>query len=238
MILIICRGCAPPATIKNLVVRHIKRRKYSEDDVRYVAEHYATMSAREISEKLGCSHSWVVSTAKELGVRKSREWIAERAKVVTMLLAHGSKATRFKPGHRPMNKGLKQEEYMTPEQIAKTAATRFKKGNRPVGWRPVGSERTNVEGYREIKMREGLRGWDPKHKVVWEAYNGEVPKGYCISFLNGDKQDCRIQNLYLKTKRELLMENGFASYPKEVRDVIHLRAVLKREINKQKRNEQ
>lgn len=34
------------------------------------------------------------------------------------------------------------------------------------------------------------------------------------------------------------MENGLASYPKEVRDVIHLRAVLKREINKQKRNEQ
>jgi hypothetical protein len=227
-----------PAIIKNQGVRHIKRWKYSEDDVRYVAEHYATMSAREISEKIGCSQTWVVATAKELGVRKSSEWIAERAKVVTMRLTHGSKATRFKPGNRPMNKGRKQEEYMTPEQIAKTAATRFKKGNRPVGWRPVGSERTNVEGYREIKMREGLRGWDPKHKVVWEAYNGEVPKGYCVSFLNGDKQDCRIQNLCLKTKRELLMENSLANYPEEVRDIIHWRAVLKREINKQKRNEQ
>lgn len=228
----------PPATIKNQVVRHIKRRKYTDEDARYVAEHYATMSAREISEKLGCSHSWVVSTAKELGLRKSKEWIAERAKVVTMRLAHGSKATQFKPGHCPMNKGRKQVEYMTPEQIARTAATRFRPGNRPVAWRPIGSERVNVDGYREIKMREGLRGWDPKHKVVWEAYNGEVPKGYCISFLNGDKQDCRIQNLYLKTRRELLMENGLANYPKEVRDVIHLRAVLKREINKQKRNEQ
>lgn len=228
----------PPATIKNQVVRHIKRRKYSEDDVRYVAEHYATMSAREISEKLGCSHSWVVSTAKELGLRKSKEWIAERARMVALSFRLGSRATQFKPGHRPMNKGRKQEEYMTPEQIAKTVATRFRPGNRPVGWRPIGSERVNVEGYREIKMREGLRGWDPKHKVVWESYNGEVPKGYCISFLNGDKQDCRIQNLYLKTKRELLLENGLANYPKEVRDVIHLRAVLKREINKQKRNEQ
>lgn len=228
----------PPATIKNQGVRHIKRRKYSEADVRYVAEHYATMSAREISEKLGCSHSWVVTVAKELGMRKSSEWIAERARMVALSFRNGSQATQFKPGHRPMNKGKRQTEYMSPEQIAKTAATRFKKGNRPVGWRPVGSERVNVEGYREIKMREGLRGWDPKHKVVWEAYNGEVPKGYCISFLNGDKQDCRIQNLYLKTKRELLMENGLASYPKEVRDIIHLRAVLKREINKQKRNEQ
>ena len=218
-------------------MRHIKRRKYTDKEVRYVAEHYATMSSREIAEVIGCGHSWVVTTAKELGLRKSKEWIAERARVVTLSFRHGSKATQFKPGHCPMNKGRKQVEYMTPEQIARTAVTRFRPGNRPVGWRPIGSERVNVEGYREIKMREGLRGWDLKHKVVWEAYNGEAPKGYCISFLNGDKQDCRIQNLYLKTRRELLLENSYANYPKDVQDVIHLRAVLKREINKQKRYE-
>ncbi len=46
------------------------------------------------------------------------------------MIKHSSKGY-FQKGHTPMNKGLKQSEYMTPGAIERTKATRFKKGNVP-----------------------------------------------------------------------------------------------------------
>ena len=40
------------------------------------------------------------------------------------------------------------------------------------------------------------------HKLVWEAWNGPVPKGYCIHHLNGIVDDNRIQNLVCLSKED------------------------------------
>jgi len=34
-----------------------------------------------------------------------------------------------------------------------------------------------------------------KHREVWKARHGPIPKGWVVHALNGDKQDVRIENL-------------------------------------------
>ena len=50
MTLTTCRGCVPPAIIKNQVVRHIKRRKYTDKEVRYVAEHIVDAEIERVTK--------------------------------------------------------------------------------------------------------------------------------------------------------------------------------------------
>lgn len=112
----------------------------------------------------------------------------------------------FKKGNIPANKGKKQIEYMTEEQIKKTIPTRFKKGNIPKNHRQVGSERTNVDGYIEIKVAEPNK-WQLKHRVIYQQFYGEIPEGYNVIFLDRNKQNLNINNLKLVSKEEDLIMN-------------------------------
>lgn len=210
--------------------------KYSVEELTYIRDNYAEMSASAIAERLGVPKRCIYMLAHKMGVRKSKEWIARVARENSGLTTEAAIATRFQPGHIPANKGRKMEDICTPEALARSSATRFKVGHRPKNWRPVGSERVSKDGYIEVKMREGIRGWDMKHKVVWERHNGKVPKGNKISFRDGNTQNCDISNLYLVTYEDLMRKNTIHNYPEELRDVIRLRGVVTREINKQKKH--
>ena len=101
-----------------------------------------------------------------------------------------SPATEFKKGHVPINKGTKG---MFPNA---GGSTRFKKGHRPANWKPVGSERCNVDGYWEVKVAEP-RKWKMKHVVMYEKEHGPVPKGHIVIFLDGNKNNLTLENLAL-----------------------------------------
>jgi len=45
----------------------------------YVRNHYRELSAREIADRTGMTKGMVYNLAKKLGLRKSKEWIADRA---------------------------------------------------------------------------------------------------------------------------------------------------------------
>jgi hypothetical protein len=97
---------------------------------------------------------------------------------------------QFPKGHIPQNKGKKGLYYAGCEK------TWFKLGHRPENWRPVGSERVNVNGYIEIKVAEPNK-WKCKHISIWEKENGPVPKRHCVIFLNGNKNDLNLDNFML-----------------------------------------
>jgi len=113
---------------------------------------------------------------------------------------------RFKKGHSAHNKGKKWDEYMSKEGQVKSSKTTFKKGNIPHNHRPVGSERLSKDGYIEVKIAEPNK-WIGKHRLVWEQANGEIPKGYKMAFLDGDRQNVRLENLTILPLNEQLIMN-------------------------------
>lgn len=104
--------------------------------------------------------------------------------------------TKFKKGDIPATKGVK----LTPEQYEKSKISFFKKGHRPKNAVPVGTEVVRKkDGYVKIKIAEP-NVWKLKHRLVWESHYGEVPKDSLITFRDGDKQNCNIDNLILVKK--------------------------------------
>ena len=104
---------------------------------------------------------------------------------------------KFKKGQVSFNKGKKG--YCAPG----CEKGWFKKGHRPSNWVPVNTEVVVKDGYIKIKVAEPNK-WELKHRVIWMNKHGEIPAGQCLIFLNGDKTDCRIENL-------MLIERGILS---------------------------
>ena len=102
---------------------------------------------------------------------------------------------RFPKGHVPKNKGTKG--------MSKANKTSFKKGHRPLNYRPIGSERINVDGYVEVKVADPGK-WRLKHRVIWEQHYGPIPNHQPIIFLDRDKTNLDISNLALVTNTQLL----------------------------------
>ena len=58
-------------------------------------------------------------------------------------------------------------------------------------------------GYLKIGiMKDGKRRYYRVHRLVWEAFNGQIPDGYEINHINENKLDNRLENLSLLTRKE------------------------------------
>lgn len=78
---------------------------------------------------------------------------------------------------------------------------------------PIGTESV-MEGYTWVKVSNepGRRGnhdaykknWKMKHQIVWEQYHGNIPEGCQIIFLDGDRFNFRVENLYCIDKQALI----------------------------------
>lgn len=105
-------------------------------------------------------------------------------------------------GYHRLNNGLtgRFPKWKKGECAAGSEKGWFQKGRVSERRSPVGTERVSKAGYLEVKVAEPDK-WRLKHRIVWEAENGKVPKGECIIFLNGDKADVRLCNLALVDRR-------------------------------------
>lgn len=113
---------------------------------------------------------------------------------------------RFQKGHEPANKGKK----MTAEQYEKCRETMFKKGDVPANHMEVGEYTHTTDGYLIQKVKETgtqRERFEFVHRRVWEKHNGPIPEGKMVSFLDGDKDNCSIENLVLIDNAENLEMN-------------------------------
>lgn len=200
-------------------------KKWTDEEKRVVREMYPDHSAREIAQMLGKTASGVWQQAQSMGVRASKERIAEAGR--RLARNPNSMAARFGKGHIPGNKGKK----MDPEIYEKIRHTMFAKGHVPTNHKPVGSERVSVDGYVEVKVAEPNK-WRLKHRVVWEEANGPIPAGCNVQFRNGNTQDVRLENLFLISRAEQMRDRNsmYARYPEELRQLMRLKGSIKRQI--------
>lgn len=107
---------------------------------------------------------------------------------------------RFQKGHVPANKGQRGICYEGCKP------TQFKSGQMPHNYRPIGSERINVDGYTEVKIADPKK-WKAKHVIVWEEANGPVPKNHVIIFADGNKRNFDLNNLLMLSRQQLVRMN-------------------------------
>jgi hypothetical protein len=169
-------------------------RKYTAEHIEYISINIKGRSYRELTdmfnERFGMdiNVSAMVSLACKHGLHNGRDTHFNT----------GYEPTQFKKGHVPFNKGKKG--------IGGWEPTQFKKGCRPHNYKPVGTERTNTDGYVEIKIADPGK-WKGKHIILWEEVNGAVPTGHVVIFADGNKQNVILDNLLLISRRELAVMN-------------------------------
>lgn len=131
-----------------------------------------------------------------------------------------SPATEFKKGDVPFNKGLKQEEWLTPEAIERTKATRFQKGQLPQTTKPLGYIRRTthhrkgqVVGYDWYINVDWHGNRSPNYnyrKYLWEVFYGEdAPKGMIFVAKDGDQaKEPTINNIEMISRAEHIRRNN------------------------------
>lgn len=179
--------------------RHI----YTDSEKEFLKEFVSGHSHKEIRDAFEEKFGWPISL------------IQVKSSIKRYKLNTGRKGY-FTKGQSSHNKGQK----MSIDVYEKCKGTMFKKGRMPVNYRPVGSERINVDGYIEVKIKDPST-WKLKHIVVYEEQYGEIPKGHVVIFLNGNKLDTDISNLKMIKRSELLIMNrdGLISNNPEVTEV-------------------
>lgn len=117
--------------------------------------------------------------------------------------------TRFRPGHIPDIKGKKWNEFMTPEAQKRSRLNQFKKGNIPKNRKEVGDIYLRNDGYLWIKVRDYAKNqnWQQYHRYIWEQANGPIPKGHVIIFLDGNRQNCKLENLTMVSEKVVAVAN-------------------------------
>ena len=115
----------------------------------------------------------------------------------------GTHGGQFIKGITPYNKGKK----MPKKVYEKAKHTMFRKGHIPHNHKEVGSERINVDGYVEIKVAEPNK-WRLKQRLLYEQHhNVKLTKSDVIIFLDGNKLNLDIDNLFLISRAALARFN-------------------------------
>lgn len=114
-------------------------------------------------------------------------------------------------------------------------ATSFKKGNIPANIKPLFAERISIDGFIEIKVPERnphtghKTRYRHKHVWVWEQHHGQtVPADHVVTFKDGNRINCNVENLMLVSRRHLLSlnNNGYKEAPEEIKPTIFILSQL------------
>lgn len=215
------------------------RRIFCDKDKALIEELYPSTPTAQIAEMLNCKLISVYHFANNRGIKKSEEFMNSMLSGRIGKLSELGAKYRFKKGNTPVNKGKK----MPPHVYEKVKHTMFKKGDLP--------HNTTHFGEPYIHIRKRKNGYEEK---VWMIQHNQKRKAYLkhMCIMAGVDMTNKIPRLkdgydYSKVptiddviiidRRINLEMNSFHNYPQEIKDVIHIKAVLTRQINKQLKDE-
>ena len=94
-----------------------------------------------------------------------------------------------------------------PKKITQKANEHVRKFGQPKLRGITGENNHSWKGGRNITNMGYVRirkfgGYVLEHRYVWETANGEIPDGYQIHHVNGNKKDNRLENLMIMTNSE------------------------------------
>ena len=158
---------------------------YSQEQLDFIQSN-CSMERKSLTEKVNTTFGTTYSADQIKSLCTRKKWNTGRTGY-------------FQKGSIPLNKGTKG--------LTSANKTSFKKGQITWNKKPVGYERVcSKDGYILIKTGEPNQ-FNLKHRVVWEKANGPIPKNHIVAFKNKDRTDCRIDNLILMSKSEMVRYN-------------------------------
>lgn len=190
-----------------------KRKLWTKEELDFLIKAYPEVKTEHLASFLDRSLSSVYDKANLFKLQKSEQFL--ESEYSGRLLKDAGKRYRFKPGHKPWNKGKKGLQHGGIE-------TQFKKGNRPHNTKEDGSIsiRTDSKGFKYKYIRISLGKWVELHRHIWIQHNGPIPEGHIIVFKDGDSMNCKIENLEMITYEENMARNTIRRYPDEVASTI------------------
>lgn len=219
------------------------RTPWTEDEDETLRLNYPHFPAFLIAHVLGRPRSAVYRRAELLGLKKAEGFEAHPlAHLWNGTCAPESIAARFQPGQVPPNKGLRRPGW----HAGRMRETQFKKG-RPAhearNYVPIGTEKICPK--RRVLMRKvtddpsifPVKRWCPVHVMVWEAAHGPVAERHIVVFKPGLKSlvatEITADRLEQISLVENMRRNSFHTrYPKELAELVLLKARITRKINK------
>lgn len=211
---------------------------WTEEELDVLRVQYPDRTADEIAGVIGRTRRSVHQKARQLGLKKSDLFYATMAS--GRLQRGTSRATQFKPGVAPWNKG-KPGTTGTQEGCR---ATQFKPGTIPQNYLPVGSLRTSKDGLLEIKVTDDhptpARRWHSLHRYVWEQANGPTPPGHIIVFKPGsrtaDPEQVTLDRLECISRAENAKRNHPINVSPEFAKLSQLKGAINRQLNRMIKN--
>lgn len=223
----------------------MQKRPWLPAELETLRELYPDNTAMFIARVLGRIVGGIYRKARELGLEKSDAfWKSDTSgRAQQGRQDPRMRATQFKPGITPWNKGVKGVVGIQ----AGCRATQFKKGRPPQESRnylPIGSLRMTADGWLERKVTDDhpvpARRWVAEHRLVWERANGPIPPGHIVIFK--DKRRITVAEEITADKLECITkaENARRNHPKnrspEYAHMVQLKGAITRQVNRIKKD--
>lgn len=186
----------------------IRSYRYTPEEMEYLIQNYKGKPhvdlTAELNAKFKANHSRtsVQTFLYNNGLKNGLD---------TRLNGSQGAATRFKAGVPSKYKGitLKERGY-SDEALERMKAGQFKKGNRSHNALPVGTVIKDSEGYLKKKIAEP-NVWKHLHRILWEEANGDVPMGYKVFFLDGNRENIKLENLAMARNDTLAKRSKYGT---------------------------
>lgn len=229
-----------------------KRMKYIEEHLAFLEEGYKKMGVAELvkafNEEFGvdCGFKQIRSTLSRYGFRTDRRpkrggdmWAMAYTKTECAFLKKNSHLKNEILTNLFNKKFKAQRSYHAIQnKLSNMGLSKTQSSNRQYG----DTCSYHEQGYvliktPQVRCGKTIKHYKYKHVTVWEKENGPIPKGNCLRFLDGDNQNCSIENLAMFTRTETLFLNflGYNKAPKELRETIILVARLKARVVERRR---
>jgi hypothetical protein len=213
------------------------RAAWTDEQLDLLRTFYPNFKTEDVAFMVGHPLQTTYRKASSLGLKKSAEFLVGDS--AGRLDGVRGGACRFQKGQVSWNKGLKGVNMGQ-------SATRFKPGQAPHNTQPIGSTKFDksdvlLQKVSNAKGNNSAR-WRAVHELVWVAANGPVPAKHIIVFKPGMRtnvlEEITVDRVECISLAENMKRNTRHNLPPELNQVVQLRAVLTRQINKRMKHGQ
>lgn len=218
------------------------RASWTDDQIETLRLLYPKYKTEDVAFLIGQTLHATYRKANTLGLHKTPEFVAAESARQLAKPDHPMRSTRFQKGLIPWNKGTKG---VAGVQEA-CRATHFKPGQLPHNTLPIGSTKLDKDGtlLQKVSDAKGNNSarWRGVHELVWTRAHGPLPAKHIVVFKPGMRTDVleeiTIDRVECISLAENMRRNTRHNLPPELNEIVQLKAVLTRQINKRMKHGQ